>query len=263
MSPETESIAAKAPAIDSPRRVLLTGALGGIGRAIALRLVARGDCVALIDLDEVAANAAARELSERECGLAVGVGADVSDEASVQRAVQRAGDELGGLDAVINNAGIRLKALDGAVDTVSRETWDTTLAVNLTGAFLVCHYAIAGLLTAQDPVVVNVASMAGLTGDPGAHAYSASKGGLIALTMSLAASYGPKGLRAVAVCPGIVNTDMVTHLTASEHGRSSLEAMILLRRLADPDEVAQVVVFALDATYVTACTLPVHGGLLK
>ena len=254
--------AATVPGRLSGRRALLTGAAGGMGRTVAERFLAEGATVVLTDLpgprlDETLAAVEGR-------GGVHALPADLRDESAVRALVDGAAEALGGLDVIYNNAGVRFGDRDGGVDTIDLEVWETTLAVNVTGTFLVCKHAIPHLLRERDPVIVNVASMAGLGGDVFAHAYSASKGAMLALTKSMAHRWGPDGLRAVAICPGMIDTEMLSPVKAGAD-TDELTATTALRRLGRPEEIAGVAAFlaSSDASFVTASFVEVHGGLAK
>jgi NAD(P)-dependent dehydrogenase (short-subunit alcohol dehydrogenase family) len=254
------------PAIPSrllARRIVVTGAAGGQGRAIARRLLAEGASLALVDLDRGALDELVGELDTGD--RVVAAAADVGDEAAVAAAIALAAKRFGGLDGLYNNAGVYWPDRDAPADSLELSVWEEVLRINTTGAFLCCKHALPHLLRTQRGVIVNVSSTAGHAGDPQAHAYAASKGALLAFTRSLAQRYGPLGLRAVALCPGFVATAMVDFALEDESIASAVRAATALRRFGDPEEIAAVAAFLLsdDASFVTSCTLDVHGGLVK
>lgn len=226
---------------------LISGAASGIGRATAKRLEAAGWGVVRVDLEP------APEPSVR---------GDVADEATWVAAVALVERRFGRLDALINNAGINVR---GSVEEIDRSTWDRILAVNLTAAYLSAHYGLP-LLRATRGSIVNVSSGAGLVGTRRTPAYSASKGGLIALTRQLAVEYAPVGIRVNAVCPGVVDTPMVRGLAAGESNPEwELQRLAdgqLLGRLGTPDEIAAAICFLAspEASFLTGAVVPVDGG---
>jgi NAD(P)-dependent dehydrogenase (short-subunit alcohol dehydrogenase family) len=245
------------------RRALITGAANGQGRAVARRFAAEGAGLVVVDRDAAGIEALARELQGQGAD-ALGVCADVQDESDVQRAVAAAVDG-GGLDVLYNNAGVYWPERDAPADRLSRTVWDEILAINATGALLFCKHALPALLASDAGVVLNVASVAGYAGDPACHAYAASKGAIIALTLSLAQAYGPAGLRAVAICPGFIETPMLAPFLAEEESIARLRGATALRRLGTSEEVADVALFlaSREAAFVSSVVVPVHGGLVK
>jgi NAD(P)-dependent dehydrogenase (short-subunit alcohol dehydrogenase family) len=246
------------------RRVLVTGAAGGQGRAVARRFAVEGARVALTDLHGDSLSTLAEEL--RAMGAeTVPVAADVRDEDAVALVVGIAVDELGGLDVLYNNAGVYWADRDAPVGDLARGVWDEILAVNTTGVFLFCKHALPHLLESEGGVILNVASVAAYAGDPSCHAYAASKGALIALTKSIAQQYGDRGLRANVICPGFIETPMVDWLLADAELVGKVTEATALRRVGRSDEVASVAAFLASdaASFVTSSVIPVHGGLVK
>ncbi len=210
---------------------LVTGAASGIGRACAQRLAAAGTAVAAVDLD-------AERLADLD-GLALA--ADVTDARAVADAVARAEAELGPLDAVVNVAGITGSPAAAECHVTPVEEWRRVIDVNLTGPFLVCHAALEGMLARGRGSIVNVASVAGLVAFPGRCAYSASKGGVVQLTRSLAADYAGRGIRANAVCPGMVDTPMTRWRLEDDELRAAVLTKIPAGRIATAQEIAEAV----------------------
>jgi NAD(P)-dependent dehydrogenase (short-subunit alcohol dehydrogenase family) len=236
----------------TPAVALVTGAGSGIGRACAERLAAGGARVAAVDLD-------VRLMDGLD---ALPLAADVSDEHAVATAVARAGDELGPLDAVVNVAGITGTHAAAECHVTPGDEWRRVLEVNLTGPFLVCHAALPGMLERGRGTIVNVASVAGLVAFPGRCAYSASKGGVVQLTRSLAADYAARGIRANAICPGMVDTPMTRWRLDDPELRGAVLERIPAGRVATTVEVAEAVaLLAGDAMpYMNGAMLVLDGG---
>lgn len=231
------------------RRVIVTGAAAGIGRAIAERFAAEGARLALLDRD-------ADGLAGLE-GKAIAV--DVADEQSVNAAVAEAAATLRGLDGVVNAAGIFPLA---RVAETSMEMWHKTLAVNLTGPFLLCRAAFPHLKAANMATIVNLGSASAIIPFSELGAYVASKGGLATFTKVLAAEWAPS-IRVNLLCPGMTRTRMVTDWYPD---RSDLErkaaAIYPLQRIAEPSEVAAAALFLTsdESSFITGTTLTVDGG---
>jgi NAD(P)-dependent dehydrogenase (short-subunit alcohol dehydrogenase family) len=246
------------------RRILVTGAAGGQGAAVARRFAAEGASLALSDLASPELESLAAEIKNTGAA-ATSVPADVRIEDQVAAAVQSAYDFLGGLDVLYNNAGVYWPARDAPVDQLDREVFDEVIAINTTGAFLFAKHAIPHLLQSHAGVLLNVASVAAYAGDTQCHAYAASKGALIALTRSIAQRYGPAGLRANVICPGFIVTPMVDWLLDDRAATESVVNATALRRVGEPEEVAAVATFLAStaSSFVTSTEIDVHGGLVK
>lgn len=236
------------------KRALVTGAGAGIGKAIAATLARAGASVACLDIDGDAANDAAGQIGAGTLGLS----ADVSDARSVDAAIDAAVGQLGGLDVVVNNVGIViLKSLE----ETSLDDWDRTAAVNLRSVFLVMQRSLPVLKESADAAIVNIASVAALRYSHIHAAYTASKGGVVALTREAAVEFAPYGIRVNAVAPGPVQTELLEGLTEAQ--LADLGLTFMLGRMCQPDDIAEAVAFLASrrAACITGVTLPVTGGV--
>jgi len=244
------------------KRVFLTGAGAGIGRATALKMAAEGAALALIDRDADAADALADAITAQG-GKAAAIAADVGQEASVKEAVAKAETALGGLDVLFNNAGIVHPEDQGPEDT-SMTGWETTIAVNLTGVFLCCKHGIPALSRAGGGSIINTASVVALTGSAFPQiAYTAAKGGVLSMTREIAVVYARKGIRANALCPGPTGTALVKAFLSDEAAWNKRRPYIPMGRLAEPEEIANVVAFLAsdEAAYMNGAAVTVDGGI--
>jgi NAD(P)-dependent dehydrogenase (short-subunit alcohol dehydrogenase family) len=242
------------------RRALVTGAAHGIGRAAAARLAVEGARVALVDIDGEAAHTAAAQLGEH----ALAFTADVAEEDAVAAAVRAAVEAYGGLDVVIANAATQLYGRDARADRLDRATWQRTLDVNLTGAFLTAKHGAKALLASGGGAIICIGSPAGQYGiAAGLDAYSASKAGVYGLVRVMAIDYAADGIRVNAVFPGITVTPMNRWWLDDPDERARTEASIPLGRAATPEEIAAVIAFLAsdEASYVTGAAWTVDGGL--
>lgn len=240
------------------RKALVTGASGGIGGAIAARLAADGAAVACHGVPWEPADAIVAELQSRG-PQAIAVCGNLMDDAEVAAAVQQAVAGLGGLDILINNAGV---TKDGLIVKMDPSTWDLVLGVNLFGAIAVTEAAIPALVASGDGRIINMASVVGLMGNAGQANYGASKAGLIAFTKVVARQLAKDGVKANAIAPGFIQTRMTAELP--EKARAALVEQIPLTRLGDPEDVAAVCAFLSgpDSAYMTGQVLGVDGGMV-
>jgi len=240
------------------RVAVVTGAARGIGRKVALVLAERGYALAANDLS--APEETLGEL-ERVGAEALAIPGDVSDETTVREMVRGVMEGFGHVDVLVNNAGI--SAIVPAEQTPLAD-WNRTLAVNLTGPFLMSREFGKEMLGQQSGSVVNISSVAGLLGIADRAAYNASKHGLIGLTRTLAAEWGGRGVRVNAVCPGWVKTEMDQEDQSSGgYTDEDIEGRTPMGRFASPDDIARAVAFLADpeqSGYVNGHTLSVDGG---
>lgn len=234
------------------RTVLVTGAAGGVGALAAARFAEQGDRVVAVDRD-----AAGLERLAGELGVTT-VEADVSQPTDVQRAVEVAGD----VDVMVNNAAVVDRL--GRVHEAEPEEWERLLAINLTGPYLFCHHVVPGMLERGGGVIVNVASVAGLRGGRAGAAYTASKHGLVGLTLNIAATLGDQGIRSNVVCPGSIRTSMQQVEDAFPAALESLQRDRRKPPPALPEEIVDVIVFlaSQQASRINGVALPVDGGFL-
>lgn len=243
-------------------RALVTGGTRGIGRAITTALAASGARVAVNYRSNVdAAEAFGRELGGRHFEHMM-LKADVAQERSVGTMMKRIEESWGGLDLLVLNAGIWQR---GELGTMSLADWRDTINTNLTGAFIVANEALRLITSGETQApkrMIFVASTAGIRGEAFHSHYAASKGGIIAMTRSLAAELAPLGITVNCVAPGWVRTDMTAAVFNDNASRKAVQQTIPLGRPGEPDEVAAAVVFlaSRQASYITGEILNVNGG---
>jgi len=239
-------------------RIAITGAATGIGRAVALRCVQEGARVAILDIDGPAATTAAREV-----GAELAMALDVTDAAAVRDAIAAVADSLGGLDGVVNNAGIPMV---GAVHELAEDDWDRVLAVNLKGIYLVSSAAWPYLRIGGGSIV-STASIAGMWGTEGQAGYAAAKAAAIMLTKCMALDGARAGIRVNCVSPGFTRTPLLERYLSDQPdpaaAHDAVSARHPLGRLGEPLDIANAFVYLLsdEAAWVTGTNLVVDGGL--
>jgi NAD(P)-dependent dehydrogenase (short-subunit alcohol dehydrogenase family) len=256
-------------ASDSPRgRVggktcIVTGAGSGIGRAIAIRLAEEGGRVLCADLSADGTADTARQI-ETDGGVALDWVADVSDPVAVQAMVAAAADRWGGVDVLVNNAGVNIP---GLLHEVTDEAIDRTLDVNVKGQLYGCRAVIPLMLAQGGGSIVNISSVNGIVSEPFLTVYSASKGASVMLTKGVALDYAKQGIRCNVVCPGWVDTPInyphAELLGGLQHVYDTIDSFQPIGRPGEPREIANVVLFLAsdEASFMTGSVVSVDGGM--
>ena len=239
------------------KKAVVTGGGRGIGRCIALALAAGGADVAVLDMDEAGAVETAG-LIEGTGRKSLALAVDVSRLSAVEEAINKILDLWDSIDIVVNNAGI---TRDNLLMRMKEDEWDSVIAVNLKGSFNLCKAVARSMMKQRSGCIVNIASIVGMMGNAGQVNYSASKGGLIALTKSLAKEMASRGIRVNAIAPGFIATEMTDKIP--EKIREEMVKAIPLGRMGEPDNIAAVVSFLASpaADYITGQVIVVDGGM--
>lgn len=235
----------------SGKTALVTGASRGIGRAVALRLAKEGARVAAIyhGNEEMA-----RSLEAESGGMITACRCDVADFSSSEETVKKVIADLGGIDILVNNAGI---TCDKLLLAMSEEDFDSVLDTNLKGAFNMIRHTYKNFMKKKSGKIINVSSVSGLFGNPGQANYSAAKAGLIGLTKTVAKELASRNVTCNAIAPGFIKTDMTRDFERNEDVLSSIP----LKRMGEPDEVADLVLFLSRADYITGEVIRIDGGI--
>jgi 3-oxoacyl-[acyl-carrier protein] reductase len=238
---------------------LVTGASRGLGRAIAIKLGSMGAKVAVNYLSSDPDAAYVVVKIGEQGGEAFAVKANVADSEAVKGMVRQITEKWGKIDILVNNAGI---TRDGLLPRMSDEAWDEVLNTNLRGAYLCTKFALRSMMTQPWGRIINIASLAGIIGNQGQANYSASKGGLIAFTKSVAREVGSRNITANVVAPGFFVTDMTNKLP--QEAREMILSRIPLKRYGTPQDLAELVAFLASekASYITAQVISIDGGVM-
>ena len=242
----------------SQRVAFVTGASQGIGRACAVRLANEGAAVAVAARNQEKLNELVSEITTLG-GKAAAFGLDVADEEQVKSAIKAAIGQFGKIDILVNNAGI---TRDQLVMRMKRADWDAVLQTNLTSAYLCIQQVIPSMLKQRWGRIINISSVFGQMGQAGQANYSASKAGLIGLTMAIARELGSRNITSNAISPGFIETAMTAVL--SDDFKQNAVKQIPLGRVGRPEDVANAVAFLAseEASYITGHVLDVNGGML-
>jgi len=241
---------------------LITGAAGGIGRETALLFSREGAAVVAADVTDAAGKETVT-LVEKQGGRAIYVHADVSQAADCQAMVAAAEQTFGKLDILFNNAGIMLNGDDDAVGT-SEEIWEKTMAVNLKGVFLGCKFGIPALRRAGGGSIINTASFVALMGAATPQiAYTASKGGVLAMSRELAVIHAREKIRVNALCPGPLRTELLMNFLNTPEKKQRRLVHIPIGRFGEAAEMAKAALFLAsdDSSYLTGADFVVDGGI--
>jgi NAD(P)-dependent dehydrogenase (short-subunit alcohol dehydrogenase family) len=241
---------------------IITGAGSGMGRAAAILFAREGAKVAVADIDPKTGEEVVGEI-QAAGGEALFVSANVADEEQVRRMVAATVERFGAVHILYNNAGI-MPPDDGAVTDITEQTWDKVLDVNLKSAFFCCKYAIPEMIKAGSGSIINTASFVALLGcTVPQDAYTASKGGMISLTKSLAVQYAKQGIRANAICPGPIETPLLRMLWTSDEARNLRLNRIPLGRFGTPEDIVYLALYLAsdEASWTTGAVMVVDGGI--
>lgn len=240
------------------RTAIVTGAAQGIGLAIARRFCEEGYHTVLLDVNEEKVSQSAAQLSGCP-GKAIGMACDVSKPEQIAKVVEQVAEQLGGIDIVVNNAGILRST---PIPDVTEEEWDLVLAVNLKSVFFMTQKALPYLKKSAAPRIINISSLAGrMGGYETGLSYSASKGGILALTMGLSRQLARFGITVNAVCPSTTESDIILQWTQQQI--DGLRSRVPLGRLGKPEEIASAAYYLSteEAGYITGLMMDVNGGI--
>ncbi len=238
---------------------IVTGAGRGIGKAIALRLAAEGARIASVSRSEATTQSTADEINATRAEAAKAYAVDVADHSAVQETGAKILANFGRVDILVNNAGV---TRDGLSMRMSMEDWDTVIDTNLRGAFSFAQAVMRSMIKQRSGRIINISSIAGLTGNAGQANYAASKAGLIGLTKTLARELASRGITVNAVAPGFIVSDMTDVL--NDQIKEAIRAKIPSGKFGEGEDIAAAVAFlaAPEARYITGQVLTVDGGMV-
>jgi len=242
------------------KTAIVTGASSGIGRGIAKDFAEEGANVVVSDVDVESGEKVVGEIKDSG-GSAIFVKTDVSNEEDVDELVEKTLSEYSKIDILVNNAGVYIQK---PITEMETDEWDKVIDVNLKGVFLMTRRVAQEMVENEEGNIINVSSIAGEVGYPNSSAYSATKGGTIAMTRALALELSPKGINVNAVAPGVIKTAMTDDLLSDEDVKGQMLANTPIGRLGEPEDIASAVTYLAseDADFVTGETLFVDGGWL-
>ena len=239
------------------KTVIVTGAGKGIGRGIIMKMAQEGARVAAVDISRESIDECVREIRGAK-GEAIAIAANIADRGDVERIFETAVREFGGIDAVVNNAGINR---DGMLHKMSDEQWDSVISVNLTGTFYMTREAARRLREQKSGAIINISSMSWM-GNLGQANYAASKAGVVGLTMTAARELARCRVTANVICPGFIDTDMTRGM--SEDGWKMMVGKVPMGYAGRPEDVGNMAAFLAsdEAAYVTGQIINVSGGMI-
>ena len=237
---------------------IITGGAGGIGYATVEKFVKEGAKVAIADISKAEATKAADDLKAKGYE-AIGIGVDLTKEDQVKQMVEDTLKEWGQVDILVNNAGI---IMDAQLYKMTTEQFDRVIDINLKGTYLCARAVIDQMIVQGSGVILNASSIVGLYGNFGQTNYAATKWGVIGMVKTWAKELGPKGIRSNAVCPGFIDTPILTPMP--EKVIEGMKAKVPLRRLGKPEEIANAYAFLAsdEASYINGVVLEVGGGVV-
>jgi NAD(P)-dependent dehydrogenase (short-subunit alcohol dehydrogenase family) len=251
------------------RVAVITGAGRGQGLAAAKLFVKEGAKVVINDLEQEVVDAAVEQIN-RAGGQAIGARGDISNGEEVRAVLAKTKEAYGKLDVLYNNAGIGFSAKERmgiAMDDILNCTeadWRRIIDINLTGIFLFCKYGIPDMIANGGGVIINTASIGALRGGPSAHAYGASKAGVVQLTRSIAATYGHKGIRANCICPGVIDTEMIqSHMLSAQGARDAIGQRTPVGRIGTAEDIAHLALYLASdaASFMSGQAIAIDGGM--
>ncbi|HOG65342.1 MAG TPA: 3-oxoacyl-[acyl-carrier-protein] reductase [Spirochaetota bacterium] len=238
---------------------IITGAARGIGRSIAEKFAAQGSHLAIIDVNLEAAEQTAQELAKQYGVKTMAARTDVSNAEDVDAMVKKVLDTFGRIDILVNNAGV---TRDNLMLRMKDEEWDLVININLKGVFVCTRSVVRHMAKARKGNIINIASVVGQMGNAGQANYTASKGGVIALTKTTAREFAGRNVRVNAVAPGFINTAMTEVL--SEQVKTEMLRQVPLDRMGEPEDIANGCLFLASgmSAYITGHVLAINGGML-